>query len=98
MCGLGRPTGQTALLVHGPEGVRVAPLAEGQRLVVGRDPSAGLFIDDASLSRRHARFSREGADVWVEDLGSTNGTLLGSQRLSGRACCRAPRSARPSYG
>lgn len=49
--------------------------------VIGRDPGAGLFVDDPSVSRRHARIivTEEGATL--EDLGSKNGTRLGDQRV-----------------
>ncbi len=49
--------------------------------VIGRDPGAGLFIDDASVSRRHARIvvTEEGATL--EDLGSKNGTRLGDRKV-----------------
>jgi hypothetical protein len=49
---------------------------------VGRDPSAGLVIDDAEASRRHASLSLDGENVMVEDLGSTNGTFVNGKRLT----------------
>jgi two-component system, cell cycle response regulator len=50
-------------------------------LVVGRDPEANLPIRDPGVSRVHARiFAREGA-LYVEDLGSTNGTQLNGVRV-----------------
>ena len=53
--------------------------------VIGRDPGAGLFIDDPSVSRRHARIvvTEEGATL--EDLGSKNGTHLGDRRIEAPA-------------
>ena len=49
--------------------------------VIGRDPGAGLYIDDPSVSRRHARiFVKEGSAT-LEDLGSKNGTHLGDHRI-----------------
>jgi pSer/pThr/pTyr-binding forkhead associated (FHA) protein len=51
--------------------------------VIGRNPECALVLDDDFASGRHARiFSREGA-WFVEDLGSTNGTFLGNERLTG---------------
>ncbi|MFQ5948756.1 MAG: FHA domain-containing protein, partial [Acidimicrobiia bacterium] len=38
------------------------------------------FLDDITVSRRHARFTVEGGRLWVEDLGSTNGTYVNRQR------------------
>src|SRR4051812_42090905 len=49
---------------------------------VGRDPSAGIVIDDPESSRRHASLSVEGSTVTVEDLGSTNGTFVNGERLT----------------
>jgi DNA-binding winged helix-turn-helix (wHTH) protein len=56
------------------------PLETGET-VIGRDPGAGLFIDDPSVSRRHARVvvSEDGATL--EDLGSKNGTRLGDWKI-----------------
>ena len=51
--------------------------------VIGRNPECALVLDDDFASGRHARiFHREGA-WFVEDLGSTNGTFLGTERLTG---------------
>ena len=49
--------------------------------VIGRDPGAGLFIDDPSVSRRHARIVVTGESATLEDLGSKNGTHLGDRRI-----------------
>ena len=54
-------------------------------LTVGRDEDAELSIDDASVSRLHARFSAGGAGITVEDLGSSNGTFVNDRRISGAA-------------
>lgn len=51
----------------------VFPLAEGEN-VIGREPSAAVFVDDSTVSRRHARVTVRGADAFLEDLGSKNGT------------------------
>jgi pSer/pThr/pTyr-binding forkhead associated (FHA) protein len=51
-------------------------------LLIGRNPECALVVDDDFASGRHARlFIRDGA-WWVEDLGSTNGTFLGGDRLT----------------
>ncbi|WP_437953701.1 sigma 54-interacting transcriptional regulator [Sorangium sp. So ce296] len=51
-------------------------------LVVGRSVPAALWIDDRTLSREHARFVLSGGRVWVDDLGSKNGTFLDGRRVS----------------
>ncbi|MEA2424340.1 MAG: hypothetical protein QOH13_750 [Thermoleophilaceae bacterium] len=46
---------------------------------IGRDPSAGLHLDDEQVSRLHARISPAGDHAIVEDLGSANGTYVNDQ-------------------
>jgi len=52
-------------------------------VVLGRDAGAAdLILDqDTEVSRRHATFSRSGAGLTVQDLGSTNGTLMNDHRI-----------------
>ena len=58
------------------------PLRESGTLI-GRNPECALILDDDFASGRHARiFHRDGA-WFVEDLGSTNGTFVGTERLTG---------------
>ncbi len=69
-------------VLTGPEPGRLFAL-DGEELVFGRDESAvGRLLDDG-LSRRHARVFRRGGETCVEDLGSTNGTFVGEERLTG---------------
>lgn len=58
-------------------------LAEGQN-VVGRERAADVWIGHPSVSREHARITVEGAVATIEDLGSRNGTLRGSETVRGR--------------
>jgi DNA-binding winged helix-turn-helix (wHTH) protein len=58
---------------------RQITLSEGEN-VIGRDPEAAVFIDDATVSRHHARLTMTAERVMLEDLGSKNGTfVLGKQ-------------------
>lgn len=50
--------------------------------VVGREPGCEVFVNDGSVSRRHARIERRGAAYFVVDEGSANGTFLDSQRVA----------------
>src|SRR5205085_7486172 len=42
----------------------------------GRHPDSDIFLDDVTVSRRHAEFRREGGDFVVVDVGSLNGTYV----------------------
>src|SRR5438128_12203630 len=50
--------------------------------VVGRHPDSDHRVSDPTISRRHCAFSVRGGRVWVEDLGSRNGTLLNGEPLT----------------
>lgn len=57
------------------------PLADAP-ILLGRGADATIRLDDDYVSTRHARFVPHGEDWYVEDLGSTNGTYIGSQRIT----------------
>jgi pSer/pThr/pTyr-binding forkhead associated (FHA) protein len=52
-------------------------------IAIGRDISNDFVINDAEVSRNHARLTLEGDRYRIEDLGSTNGTYIDGQRLIG---------------
>ena len=54
------------------------PLGE---TIVGRDTACTLRFNDPAVSRRHLRFIRRASEVFVEDLGSSNGTLLNGRAV-----------------
>ena len=47
----------------------------------GRHPESELFLDDITVSRRHAEFVRQGGTVVVRDVGSLNGTYVNRERI-----------------
>jgi DNA-binding winged helix-turn-helix (wHTH) protein len=55
-------------------------LGEGDH-VLGRDPDTELFLDSQSVSRRHAMIRVSASGASLEDLGSKNGTFIGSRRI-----------------
>ena len=54
---------------------------EGERLTIGRRPDSDIFLDDVTVSRRHAEFYRRGAFFTVRDVGSLNGTYVNRERI-----------------
>ncbi|AHU89867.1 FHA domain-containing protein [Trueperella pyogenes] len=50
-------------------------------VTVGRSPDSALVLDDGYTSARHARFFNQGGQWFVEDLDSTNGTWVGTERI-----------------
>jgi hypothetical protein len=70
---------------------RSPALAQGREieldggLTIGRSGSSGLPIGDPFVSHMHARIMRRGPFLFVEDLGSTNGTFLNDRRIDGDA-------------
>ena len=55
----------------------------GRRILVGRSPNADLRLEDPSVSRLHARIELRDEGVFVEDLGSRNGTIVEGNRVDG---------------
>ncbi len=55
------------------------------RATIGRGKSSEVALFDEGVSRAHARILSEGDEVWVEDLGSRNGTFVNGERLTSNA-------------
>jgi pSer/pThr/pTyr-binding forkhead associated (FHA) protein len=49
--------------------------------VIGRSPDCEIFLDDVTVSRKHATISRRGDQVTIEDQGSLNGTFVNRRRV-----------------
>lgn len=75
------PSGAALLVVRrGPDlGARF--LLDQDHTVAGRHPAVDIFLDDVTVSRRHAEFGRSGTKFTVRDLGSLNGTYLDGERI-----------------
>ena len=58
---------------------------EGESTTIGRSPDCGIFLDDVTVSRRHAVLVEREGSFFIEDQGSLNGTFLNRRRIeSGR--------------
>ncbi|BDI22376.1 FHA domain-containing protein [Herbiconiux sp. L3-i23] len=75
------PSGSALLVVRrGPNsGARF--LLDADVTTAGRHPSADIFLDDVTVSRKHAQFVRHGTAFEVKDLGSLNGTYYDGVRI-----------------
>src|SRR3954451_23908399 len=53
----------------------------GDRTVIGRSPDCDVFLDDVTVSRKHALLVREGGRFRIEDEGGLNGTFVNKKRI-----------------
>jgi hypothetical protein len=76
---------------HGPLSLRIVAPPElrgrsyplGDEVTVGRAAGCQVTVDDSYASQLHARVFMRDGQVWVEDLGSTNGTYLNRRKVTG---------------
>jgi pSer/pThr/pTyr-binding forkhead associated (FHA) protein len=75
------PSGSALLVVRRGPNTGARFLLDTDSTTVGRHPDAGIFLDDVTVSRRHAEFVRRGTSFEVHDLGSLNGTYFDGVRI-----------------
>jgi pSer/pThr/pTyr-binding forkhead associated (FHA) protein len=75
------PAGHALLVVQRGPGSGSRFLLDADVVNAGRHPDSEIFLDDVTVSRRHAEFNRDGASFTVSDVGSLNGTYVNRDRI-----------------
>ena len=75
------PGGHALLVVQRGPGAGSRFLLDEDQVNAGRHPDSQIFLDDVTVSRRHAEFHRAGEDFTVSDAGSLNGTYVNRDRI-----------------
>jgi pSer/pThr/pTyr-binding forkhead associated (FHA) protein len=75
------PSGSALLVVRRGPNTGARFLLDSDVTTAGRHPDADIFLDDVTVSRRHAEFTRHGRRFEVKDLGSLNGTYFDGVRI-----------------
>ncbi|MBL3687272.1 FHA domain-containing protein [Leucobacter zeae] len=77
------PSGAALLVVRRGPNLGARFLLDQDVTVAGRHPAVDIFLDDVTVSRKHAEFHRRGTQFSVVDLGSLNGTFCDGTRIDG---------------
>ncbi|MET0150800.1 MAG: FHA domain-containing protein [Acidimicrobiales bacterium] len=75
------PPGTGVLVVTRGEAAGSRILLDQPSTTAGRHPKSDIFLDDITVSRRHAEIAREGDGYVVRDAGSLNGTYVNRERI-----------------
>ena len=75
------PAGHALLVVQRGPGAGSRFLLDADVVKAGRHPDSEIFLDDVTVSRRHAEFHRSGETFTVSDVGSLNGTYVNRDRI-----------------
>jgi hypothetical protein len=81
----GEPRGPALVVRAGGGRAGESFATEGPRTLIGRSPDCDVFLDDVTVSRRHAEIVREGDTHVIRDLGSLNGTFVNRHRIESSA-------------
>ena len=75
------PAGSALLVVKRGPNAGSRFLLDKDVTTTGRHPESDIFLDDVTVSRRHAEFHRQDGEFVVRDVGSLNGTYLNRERI-----------------
>jgi pSer/pThr/pTyr-binding forkhead associated (FHA) protein len=73
--------GATLIIRSGGGRAGEAFTVSGERMTIGRSPDAEVFLDDVTVSRNHALLVRRRDGLFIDDLGSLNGTYVNRRRI-----------------
>jgi pSer/pThr/pTyr-binding forkhead associated (FHA) protein len=79
------PSGTALLVVRRGPNAGSRFLLDKEVTTAGRHPESDIFLDDVTVSRRHAEFAHDGDRFVVRDVGSLNGTYLNRERIDNAA-------------
>jgi pSer/pThr/pTyr-binding forkhead associated (FHA) protein len=82
------PVGSALLLVLKGTQAGARYLIDADVVTAGRHPRCDIFLDDITVSRHHARFTRREGQVWVTDENSLNGTYVNKTLIDGDVALR----------
>jgi hypothetical protein len=57
------------------------PIAPDKQILIGRSSDLDMVLVEDMVSRKHARIAMQGDQIWIEDLGSTNGTFVNGEKI-----------------
>ena len=78
---VGEPRGPALVVRAGGGRAGESFQTDGPRTLIGRSPECDVFLDDVTVSRRHAEIVQEGGAYVICDLGSLNGTFVNRRRV-----------------
>src|SRR5579864_2675841 len=78
-----RPGGRSFLLrfISGKYQGGEFPIVADKVILIGRSSDLDMVLVEDMVSRKHARISTQGDQIWIEDLGSTNGTFVNGEKI-----------------
>lgn len=82
MVDVNRPPAYVLKFISGKYQGGEFPIEIGQEVIIGRSSELDMVLVEDMVSRRHSRISFEQADLFIEDLGSTNGTFVNGEKIS----------------
>src|SRR5271165_1165975 len=78
-----RPGGRSFLLrfISGKYQGGEFPIVPDKQILIGRSSDLDMVLVEDMVSRKHARIQTQGEQIWIEDLGSTNGTFVNGEKI-----------------